>query len=238
MKPLVFLLLLVNLLFYAFSEGYFGQPENPDGGRLERQVQPERMHIVSRGEPVAPLNVVPAVKPVEPVEPVRHEENASDPVSKTEEVAEVCLAWENLSSLEADHLSALLADQFADFKLTRRQADGEVNGWWIYIPALPGKAEVEKKAGELRQFGVTDYFVIPDGPNRFAISLGVFTSEKRAQERLAEVKGKGVRSARLAPRPGKDGTISLRATGPAEPKAALFEAVGQVLPKAALEPCK
>ena len=50
-------------------------------------------------------------------------------------------------------------------------------------------------APELRQLGITDYFVILDGPNRFAISLGVYSSEKGGQERLAEVKEKGVRSA-------------------------------------------
>ncbi len=236
MKVLVFLLVLINMLFYAFGQGYFGQPENPDGGRLERQVQPELMRIVSRGElPVVPTKVAEAAKPVELV---LHEESKPEPVSKINSATLVCLAWENLSSVEADSLSALLATQFPDFKLIRRQAGGEANGWWVYIAALPGKAMVEKKTSELRQFGVTDYFVIPDGPNRFAISLGVFTSEKRGQERLAEVKEKGVRSARLAPRPGKDGTTSLQATGPAEPKATLLDAVGKLLPKASLETCK
>lgn len=235
-KALVFLLVLANMLFYAFSEGYFGQPENPDGGRLEKQVQPDRMRIVSRGEqPIVPAKASEAVQPAEPVLP---KESKPEPVSKIEAVTQICLAWANLSSVEADRLSEIFASQFTDFKLVRRQAGGEANGWWVYISALPGKAEVEKKASELRQFGVTDYFVIPDGPNRFAISLGVFTSEKRGQERLAEVKEKGVRSARLAPRPGKDGTVSLQAIGPAEPKATLLEAVGKVLPKMVLEPCK
>ena len=55
MKALVFLLVLANLLFYAFGAGYFGRPDNPDAGRVEQQVAPERMRIVSRGEaPGAP----------------------------------------------------------------------------------------------------------------------------------------------------------------------------------------
>ena len=62
MKPLVFLLLLFNLLFYAFTQGYFGRTENPDAGRIEKQVFAERMRIVSRGE-------VPAV-PAKAPEPV------------------------------------------------------------------------------------------------------------------------------------------------------------------------
>ena len=50
MKVLVFLLVLANLLFYAFSAGYLGRPDNPDAGRVGQQILPERMRIVSRGE--------------------------------------------------------------------------------------------------------------------------------------------------------------------------------------------
>ena len=50
MKLLVFLLVLGNLLFYAFTAGYFGRPDNPDAGRIEQQVAPDRLRIVSRGE--------------------------------------------------------------------------------------------------------------------------------------------------------------------------------------------
>ena len=90
----------------------------------------------------------------------------------------------------------------------------------------------------MRQIGVSDYFIIQDGANRFAISLGVFSSEKGGQERLAEVKDKGVRSARLTPRPGKDSTVSLQATGPAPDKAALLAAVAKALPKAGGQSCR
>ena len=114
----------------------------------------------------------------------------------------------------------------------------EGSGWWVFVPPLPNKAAAEKKAGELRQFGVTDYFIVPDGFNRYAISLGVFSSEKGGQDRLAELKDKGVRSARLAPRPGKDSTVNLQASGPAAAKAAVLAAVGKVLPKAEAQGCK
>lgn len=235
MKVLVFLLVLFNLLFYAFAQGYFGRAENPDADRVQRQVLPERMRIVSRGE------VPAAAKPPEP-EPVKAEVAPevpkTEPVSKVEEPAPVCLVWEHLSIAEADQLNVLLNNKFVEFKVSRQATPGESNGWWVFIPALPGKAEADKKAGELRQFGVTDYFVIPDGPNRFAISLGVYSSEKGGLERLAEAKGKGIRSARLAPRPGKDGTVSLQATGPAEVRPALLAAVGKMLPKTNAQSCK
>ena len=89
MKALVFLLVLANLLFFAFSEGYFGRAENPDAGRVERQVLPERMRIVSRGEvPAAPVKMVaPEAEPVVPeavteaakAEPVKTEPAQEEP---------------------------------------------------------------------------------------------------------------------------------------------------------------
>lgn len=234
MKALVFLLVLGNLLFYAFTEGYFGRPGNPDGERIERQVLPERMRIVSRGEaPAAPAKAPEPLKVALAVDEAKVE-----PAAQAEKSAPVCLAWDNLSVAEADRLGTVLTGQFAGFRLARQQVDGESSGWWVFVPSLPGKAEAERKAGELRQFGVTDYFIIQEGPNRHAISLGVFSSEKGGQDRLAELKDKGVRSARLMPRPAKDGTVSLQATGPSAIKSAMLDAVARALPRAEARDCK
>lgn len=236
MKALVFLLVLANLLFYAFSEGYFGRPENPDAIRLEKQVLPERMRIVSRGE--APAVPARAPVPVKAEVVAVPEERKPEPPARAEEVAPVCLAWEHLGVADADRLSTLLSGKFAEFKVSRRAVASEGNGWGVYIPPLPSKAEAEKKASELRPLGVTDYFIINEGVNRFAISLGVFSSEKGAQERLAELKEKGVRSARSMPRPGKDSAVNVQATGPAATKASLLEAIAKILPKAEVQGCK
>lgn len=252
MKALVFLLVLFNLLFYAFSAGYFGHPENPDAVRLDKQVMPERMKIVSRGE--APAVTAPeAAKPVEGEAPASSDAPASadapapppaEPPAKPEAAAKplpppsVCLAWEHLAAADADKLAALLAAKFGEFKVARRVIAAEGNGWWVYIPPQTGKAEADKKAAELRQLEVNDYFVVQEGINRFAISLGVFSSEKGAQDRLMELKEKGVRSARVSPRPGKDSTVNLQATGPAMARMALLDAAAKALPKAGGQNCK
>lgn len=236
MKALVFLLILFNLLFYAFTQGYFGQAEHPDAGRIEKQVFAEGMRIVSRGEVPAVQAKAPEPEPAKPE--IAPEPPQAEVVNRSAAAELACFAWASLSVAEADQLNALLERKFTEFNLTRQVVAGEANGWWVFIPPLPGKAEVDKKAGEIRQLGITDYFVILEGPNRFAISLGVYSSEKGGQERLAEVKEKGVRSARLAPRPSKDGTVNMQATGPAEGKPALLEAVGKVLPKAEVQGCQ
>jgi len=240
-KVLVFLLVLANLLFYAFSAGYFGRPENPDAGRLEQQVEPDKMRLVSHGEaPPASKKVVepPPVAEAEPA-PVAEAVPAPAPAPAPVAVEKICLRWEHLPVADANRLAARIDEKFAGFKQVKRAVAAEGAGWWVYIPPLPGKDEAEKKAGELRQFGITDYFIIQEaGPNRFAISLGVFSSEKGAQERLAELKAKGVRSAKLNIRPGKESLITLEASGPATDKAALNKAAQAILPKTPAVDCK
>ena len=251
MKALVFLLVLANLLFYALSAGYFGRPDNPDAGRIEQQVEPERMRIVSRGE--APATrvartelVAPEIAPVEEKPaPEKAEADKSavpepEPEAKAEKVdkAPVCLIWRPLPVADADRLTSLLAKRFGDYKVTRKAVASEGNGWWVFIPALPGKADAEKKSAELRELGITDFFVVQDAQNRYAISLGVFSSEKGGQDWLAELKAKGVRSAQVAPRPGKDSLVTVQARGPADEKGVLLGAVGQALPKSEVLICK
>ena len=258
MKALVFLLVLGNLLFYAFSQGYFGKPENPDAIRLEKQVLPERMHIVSRGEappaktpegskPDSPgdgasvdASTVADPKAAEVAKAAEAKPAEAPPVvaAKPEPPPTVCLAWDRLTPADADRLAEVLAGKYGEFKMTRRIIAGEPAAWWVYIPPLAGKAETDKKAGELRDLGVTDYFVVQDGANRNAISLGVFSSEKGSQDRLAELKDKGVRSAKVAPRPSKDSLLGVQATGPASARAALVAAVAKALPKADGQACK
>ena len=210
MKALVFLLVLANLLFYAMSNGFFGTPENPDAGRINQQIAVDRVKLVSRGE-------APAVKTAEPV---------------TAKPADSCLRWEQLAIADADRLEVFIKEKFADLNVKRQTIAGEGSSWWVFIPPLPGKAEADKKAGELRRLGITDYFIIQDNSsNRFAISLGVFSSEKGGQDRLAEVKTKGVKSARVSVRPGKETQYAIEAAGPLADKAQLTDALTDILPK-------
>lgn len=232
MKALVFLLVLANLLLYAFSTGYFGRPENPDAMRVEQQVKPELMRLVSRGE--APAIVVPEAPPE--AKPTPEPEPERPPPAP---VANVCVRWDKLSVAEAGQLATRIGKNFPAFKLVKRNIAGEGANWWVFIPPLPGKDEVDKKAGELKQLGIGDYFIVQEaGPNHFAISLGVFSSEKGGKERLAEIKAKGVRSAQLSLRPGKDALLSLDASGPEPDKAALLELARAALPKTVPAECK
>lgn len=249
MKVLVFLLVLGNLLFYAFSAGYLGHPDNPDADRVGQQIVPERLRIVSRGEaPAAPAQpkqepapaAVPegeAAKPEAAPEPENQTEASKEAVVE-KAGAPVCVAWRQLTPAEADKVAAMMGKRFAEFKLSRKTMAAEGNGWWVYIPSLPGKAEADKKSGELRDLGVSDFFVVQEGPSRHAISLGIFSAEKGAADRLAELKAKGVRSAVFGPRPSKETVVALQVRGPAAQKAAVIAAVADAVQKTDALACK
>lgn len=249
MKVLVFLLVLGNLLFYAFTAGYFGHSDNPDAGRVGQQLVPERLRIVSRGEapavsaPSKPELPTPPVVEGDVAKPGGAPEAESKPEAPKEAATEkpeapVCVAWRQLTPAEADKVAAMMGKRFAEFKLSRKMVAAEGNGWWVYIPSLPGKAEADRKAGELRDLGVTDFFIVQDGPSRHAISLGIFSSEKGGSDRLAELRAKGVRSAVFGPRPSKETVVVLQVRGPAAQKAAVIAAVADAVQKTDALACK
>jgi hypothetical protein len=224
-RALVFALLLANLLFYAFAAGLLGYPGNPDAGRGAQQVAADQVHIVGRGDTPPPKGAAAGNGSGKQAEPRAENE-------------EVCLLWDRLAAAEADRLASELTARFAGFRAQRRTVP-EAAGWWVYLPPLASRADAEKRAGELKQAEVEDYFIVPDNaPNRLAISLGVFSTEKGGQDRLAELRQKGVKGAKLMPRPGKDSHAVVEVRGPAARKAEVQEAAAVLLPKVTAQVCK
>ena len=193
MRALVFLLVLGNLLFLAFAGGYFGGPDNPDAGRVGQQLVPERVRIVGYGQ--TPPTSADVEKQVAEAPPPAEPE-------------ELCLLWEHLPADAADRLASTLAEKLAGIRVERSAVPVEGAGWWVMVPPLANKAEADKKVGELKELGVSDLFVVHDaGPNQFAISLGVFSSEKGGQEHLAKAQGQGGQVGEADPAAGQGNAV-------------------------------
>ena len=76
-----------------------------------------------------------------------------------------------------------------------------IAGWWVYIPPLKSKADVERRIAELSEQGVKEYFAVDNGGEMHnAISLGIFKSEEAANHYLQALQSKGVRSAQVGRR--------------------------------------
>jgi hypothetical protein len=76
-----------------------------------------------------------------------------------------------------------------------------IAGWWVYIPPLKTKAEVDRATADLREKGVHDYFPVENGAEmRNAVSLGIFKSEEAAGNYLQALRDKGVSTAQVGRR--------------------------------------
>ena len=101
MRALVFLLVLANVVLWAWNSGYLGPPDNPDAARLAQQVKPEAVRIVGHGVNPPPANGK-ATKVPEPPD-------------------ELCLVWERLAPADADGLAIALAEKFPGVRAERNE---------------------------------------------------------------------------------------------------------------------
>lgn len=222
MRATVFLLIFANLLFYAYSGGYFGRAENPDARRVERQLAVDRVQVVGHGQ-----------KP-----PGKGDGERKPADAERADPDELCLVWDQLPPAEADRLASSLAEKFAGVRVERRAVAAEGAGVWVMVPPLGSKAEAERKAAEFKGLGVSDLYVIQEGPNQYAISLGVFSNEKGGKDRIAELKAKGVKVARMMPRSGKGSQFQVEARGPLARKDEIQDFAAGIVTKPPAPGCK
>lgn len=111
-----------------------------------------------------------------------------------------CIEWSAFSAAELP----VARDAIGALGLGPRVSTVEVQvvaGWWVYIPPLKSRAEVERRIAELAERGVNEYYAVESaGEMRNAISLGIFKSEEAANNYLQTLRSKGVRSAEVGRR--------------------------------------
>ena len=177
MRALFLLLLLANLAFYAWSR-YGGPADGPDVAPLSRQIEPEKLKVI------APADLPPPVSAVK----------------KPSALTLACMEWGSFTVADAPRAEQALEPLGLGARLTQRRAE-EVAGWWVFIPPQGSRQAALRKANELKDLGIDDYFIVPEeGEHRWALSLGVFRSEEAAQARAAALRAQGVRSARVGAR--------------------------------------
>ncbi|KRB94376.1 SPOR domain-containing protein [Duganella sp. Root198D2] len=189
MLKLIFALLLVaNAALFAYGEGYLGQfsGNEREPARLQKQQNADKLLLVSASKAES---AVAAVAP-------------PPPVPRDEPAATVCLEVGNFVLDDARKFENRLAPlELGDRQQRRNVSEQEVSSYIVHIPPQATRAAAEKKADELRELGVTNFFILNDSsPLKWGISLGVFRTEAAAQAQLAALVKQGVQSARVAPR--------------------------------------
>jgi hypothetical protein len=150
-----------------------------DSQPLAQQLDPHKLRIVTERE----LARAPAPQPAKP------KPAAPEPVSLA------CLEWGSFSPTEATRAAQRLEPLALGARLAQYRGE-ETAGWWVHMPPQGNRAAALRKAAELKKLGVEDYFILQDaGPLRWALSLGVFSTEDAAKAHLEALRARGVRSA-------------------------------------------
>lgn len=195
MKWLVFVFLLANALVLAVIQFGGGvAPIDPRG----REVNASQVRVVT-GQLASKTKdaraSLPAVVPPPLPASVAAAEPAPQVADKAPAPRPVCLRWSGISLDQAQQARSRLKA----LGLSATESGGAENAkFWVYVPPQASLAEARKKAQQIAELGVDDYFVVNDGKRwQNAISLGVFSTREAGERRLAELREKGVRSAVL-----------------------------------------
>ena len=173
MKWVFFLLLVTNLGLAVYGYLQYTRPY-PDANIVDFQMNADKIHVVP--EPVV-------VKPKRPATP-----------------STACLEWGSFGDLELRRVSELLSSMDLADRISARKQEVTTN-WWVYMPPQGSRTNMDRKAQELVDLGITDFSRITEnGPWRYGISLGAFVKEDAARAYLAELQGKGVRTAEVGKR--------------------------------------
>jgi hypothetical protein len=188
MRLLFLLVVLANVAAYAYIR-YAESRAGADAQIALLQISPDKVKLVKAGA----------------VPPAANREKTA--------LSLVCVEWGPFDAGAAARAAAALGGLGLGERLMRRDAG---DTWWVYTPPLKTRGDAEKMASEVRGLGITDFYVVQEaGSMQFAISLGVFKTEEAANNRLAQLRPKGIRSAIVAPYGGSNTTFVIREPGDA-----------------------
>ncbi|MBL8491246.1 MAG: SPOR domain-containing protein [Rhodocyclaceae bacterium] len=196
MRGLFFFLVLANLAFFAWSQGYLGgTEEGREPQKLATQLFPEKMQVSVPGATAAPAALAAAP-------------------AKGPGAAVACRLVEGLPQADAERLAASVVEKGEGMKATVTPVR-EPPTYWVHLPVLAARAAADKKAVELKPLGITEFKVL-EQDDGFAVSLGLFRNEQSARDLLQSVQKKGAKSALITERETPATRASVEIQGPAD----------------------
>jgi hypothetical protein len=221
-------LLALNALLLAYSQGMLGiGVEEHEPARMKNQLNADKLKLVP-----APVATAAAVA-VEPVIQETEQKAAPAPLI-------ACLEVGTFAPPEGRRFETRLASLQLGQRMKRLSSGGtDPTSYLVYIPPQASKEAAERKAGELKNLGVTNYFIMNDAsPMKNAISLGVFKLEGGADTLLASLVKQGVHSARIAPRGGTPARLAFQFRGIDQAQRAKIDDVAGSFQELASKTCK
>lgn len=203
MRFVFWALLCANALVFAYGQGLLGSFDAGarEPGRLRNQLAADKLVLLSAAQAQAMASAA-AAAPAE-TETAATVETTAEPAPAAPAVQPIaCLESEAFAPGDARRFETRLARLDLGARQTRLTVPfQEVTSHLVYLPPQGGKEGADRRSAELRERGVTSFFVMQgDSPLRGAISLGVFKTEAAARVHAATLAKQGVQGVRILPR--------------------------------------
>jgi hypothetical protein len=171
MKKLLVLLLLANAALFGYA--YF------DGMNANAQANAERYK---------PINA-------DAVKSLTAQQMSKLGPAKVAQLTLACAEWGPLSETDRARAGKLLEPLVLGRTLLSRSVNVQAEHW-VYIPPKANRAAADRAFADLKRLNVAGSSVVLEpGEWNFAISFGVFRTKAEADERLAAIRAKGVKTA-------------------------------------------
>ena len=198
-------LLLLNAALFAYAKGFLGNGKGTEEerARIKPQLEAARLTVLTNAQAEA-AKAAPAASSAaadQASAPATGAAAASAPAAAAANPL-ACIDVGTFSAGEARRFESRLAKLDLGERQSREAVQAQdVTSYLVNIPPQGSKEAADRKASELRNLGVTNFFVMSgDSPMKYAISLGVFKTESGAQALLAQLNKQGVHTARITPR--------------------------------------
>lgn len=112
--------------------------------------------------------------------------------------------------------AAVIVKALGAVKMEALEIPASRASFWVHIPPQKNRQAADARVDELKAKGIQDLFIVQEeGPNHYAISLGLYRSETMANDYMARLKKKGVTQAIITAR-GGEAKRDLILRGPAD----------------------
>ena len=196
-------LLAANALLFAYGRGLLGSADGElrEPARLTKQLAADKLVLLS-GEQAQALAAAAKLEASAAEDEVEEAPAPAPTPPAPATPAYACLETEAFAPPDARRFE----NRLARLELGARQMRlavpfQEVTSHLVYLPPNGGKEGAERRVAELRERGISDYFIMQgESPMRWAVSLGAFKTEASARTLAAELAKKGVQGVRVLPR--------------------------------------
>jgi len=211
MRALLLALLLANLVFFAWSQGWMagaglGPVTQREPQRLALQIHPEQVQITplasAAATPASAPQPAPSAPASAPAMPTAASSTPAPAQAAADSAPTVCRQIGPFGAMEIAALAeAQAALAQAGLKASVHHAPVPEQ-WMVWLGPFPTPGAMRAALNEIAQQGRVKVFApVVDRPRyEPGISLGVFSSEAAAQDQLQIVKTQGVQGAKVVQR--------------------------------------